>query len=123
MRILVVGRDGWAVAQAERRLVGHEVLRCQLEGEPAFPCTRFCGGGCPVDDGVDATVLVRGRVSQEVQPGELGAVCSLRAGVPVVAAGLADGSPFAKLVTATVEPGGDLAALCEAVAVVDVRTG
>ena len=123
MRILLVGSDGWAVAQAERRLDGHDVLRCHAEGAPAFPCARFGGGRCPVDDGVEATVLVRGRISHDLQPGELGAVCSLRAGVPVVAAGLVEGSPFAELVTATVEPGGDLAAVAEAVAVVDVRTG
>ena len=123
MRILVVGDDGWAVALAERELAAHDVARCHAAGAAPFPCSRFCGGTCPVDDGVDVAVLVRGRASHDVLPGELGALCALRAEVPLVAAGLVAGSPFAELVTATVPAGGQLADVCEAEAVLDVRTG
>ena len=123
MRVLVVGNERWAVAQAERALRGHEVRRCHEPEAPAFPCAKFCGGSCPVEDGVDVVALVRGRHSSEVLPGELGAVCGLRADVPVVAAGMVEGSPFADLVTATVPPGGRLAEACQSVAVLDVRVG
>lgn len=110
------------MAQAERALVGHEVQRCHERGSAPFPCAKFSGGRCPVDEGVEVVALVRARLSKDMLPGELGAVCGLRAGVPVVAAGMVEGSPFASLVT-TVEPAGDLAEACERAAVVDVRVG
>lgn len=123
MRVLLVGGDSWVVRQTAQQLHGHEVAHCSADGAPAFPCAKFTTGVCPVEAGVEVAVLVRARPSQDVLPGELGAVCALRAGVPLVAAGLTEGSPFAELVAATVPKGGDLAHVCEAAAVVDVRAG
>jgi hypothetical protein len=124
VRVLVVGSDDWAIEQAGRGLQasGHAVSGCHAPGTPAFPCNRFLPGGrCPVEEGVDVVAVVRSRVAPELLPGELGTVCGLRAGVPVVAAGLVDGSPFAELASFTVAPGGDLAVACEAAGVIDLR--
>lgn len=125
MRILVVGTDDWAVEQASATLAaaGHTALACHDPGTPAFPCNRFVPGRrCPLDDGVDVVVDVRARAVPDITPGEVGVVCALRDGVPLVVAGLAQATPFDGLAAVTVPPGGDLATACEdAAVVIDLR--
>jgi hypothetical protein len=123
VRILVVGGESWAATQARSALASaHDVLRCHDDGQPGFPCRRFTGGACPVDEGVDVVAVVRDRPSADVAMTELGAVCGLRAGLPLVEAGFTEGSPFQSVRTATVPAGSDLVAVCESVAIVDVRS-
>ena len=125
MRVLVVGTDDWAIDQAVAALeaAGDVPLRCHDSGQPAFPCHRFSGGRCPVDDGVDVVLTVRGRVTPEPLPGELGVLCGLRGRIPLVVAGFASPNPFSKVTAATVRSDEDLVAVCEAAVrrVIDLR--
>jgi hypothetical protein len=118
-----VGTDDWAVDQAAAGLkaAGIEVSTCHERGAAPFPCRRFAPGGCcPVDDGVSVVALVRARVGGDVLGGELGAVCGLRAGLPLVVGGLAGVTPFDGL--GTVVTDGDLAGTCRAAAAtIDLR--
>jgi hypothetical protein len=125
-RVLVVGTDDWAVEQASGALsaAGHETAGCHPAGEAAFPCNRFRDGGrCPVDDGVDVVADVRARATGEITPGEIGVLCGLRAGLPLVVAGIAQRGPFDGVASLVVAPGGDLGSACEdAASVIDIRT-
>src|SRR5438552_3790619 len=117
--VLVVGTDDWAIEQAAASVAaaGREVARCHEPGEPAFPCNAFIAGrGCPLDRGVAAVVTVRARSSRIVEPGEVGVVCSARAGVPVVVAGVGAPGPFATVADAQVPDRGDLVSTCDSVA-------
>lgn len=98
MRVLVVGTEDWAVEQAAGRLAasGCEVLACHQPGEPAFPCNAVIPGRvCPLDAGFDMAVTIRSRPLDQPAPGEMGAVCALRAGKPLVSAGMPGRNPFA----------------------------
>ena len=125
-RVLVVGTDDWAVEQASSALTsaGQETSCCHPAGEAAFPCNRFRDDGrCPVDDGVDVVADVRARAIREITPGEIGVICALRTGIPLVVAGIAETGPFDRVASLVVATGGDLASACEnAASVVDLRT-
>jgi hypothetical protein len=113
--VLVVGTDDWAIEQLGASLSGarHAVLRCHEPGEPTFPCNAFIPGRtCPIDAGVDVVVTVRARPRHEPAPGEMGVVCAVRAGAPLVVAGMTHDNPFAQLAPRIVEPGGDVASVC-----------
>jgi hypothetical protein len=115
LRVLVVGTDDWAVEQAAEVLADGrcEVARCHEPGEPTFPCNLLHPerGGCPLDS-VDVVVDVRATAHPAPAPGETGAICALRAGQPLVLAGIAAGNPFAGVEAASVGPGGDLRQAC-----------
>lgn len=118
-RVLIVGTDDWAVEQSAAALEegGFEVLRCHEPGEPAFPCNAFIEGRtCPLDVGFDVVATVRARPLDTVAPGEIGVVCALRRGIPLVAAGVAPDRPFGPWAAVTVEQGGELVGACEKVA-------
>src|SRR3954451_2973099 len=112
---LVVGTDEWAadqVAGALRR-GGVEVLRCHYPGDPAFPCNAFIPGRvCPLDAGFDVVLTVRARPVRDPEPGELGVVCGLRTGRPLVVAGVTSQNPFASTAAKVVAEGGDAAEAC-----------
>jgi hypothetical protein len=75
-----------------------------------------------VDDGVDVVADMRARATREITPGEIGVLCGLRAGLPLVVAGLAHTGPFDGVASLVVAPGGDLASACEdAASVIDLR--
>jgi len=115
----VVGTDDWAIEQAAGVLVeaGSPVLRCHEPGEPAFPCNALLEGRvCPLDEGFEVVVTVRARASASPTPSEFGVVCGVRAGVPLVVAGLVADRPFGPWASATVEEGGVLASACQEVA-------
>jgi hypothetical protein len=59
---------------------------------------------------------VRARPLDVMAPGELGVVCALRHGIPLVAAGVAPERPFGPWASITVEQGGELVNACEKVA-------
>lgn len=112
---LVVGTDDWATDQAAGTLrrSGMTVLRCHEPGAPPFPCNAFIEGRvCPLDAGFDVVVTVRARSSRLAEPGEMGAICALRSGRPLVVAGVTSDSPFAGLATKTVQQGADVVHAC-----------
>ncbi|MCU1460124.1 MAG: hypothetical protein JWO37_199 [Acidimicrobiales bacterium] len=116
---LVVGTDDWAIEQGALSLemAGHEVARCHEPGAPVFPCRALQPGGqCPLDAGVDVVVTMRARPDNIPLPAEIGVICALHVGVPLVVAGLATDHPFAPWTDATVDPTGDLADACAAAA-------
>lgn len=118
-RVLVVGTDDWAAdrAAASVERAGLDVLRCHESGQPAFPCNAFIPGRtCPLDVGFDVVLTVRARPSRESEPGEVGVVCALRTGRPLVVAGVTMGNPFTRIATAIVAEGGDAAEACRAAA-------
>lgn len=114
-RALVVGTDDWAVERSARVLADSrcEVARCHEPGEPAFPCNllRPDRDGCPIDR-VDVVVDVRTSATARPAPGEMGAVCALRAGRPLVLAGLSARNPLGQWATSVVGPAGDLRDAC-----------
>jgi hypothetical protein len=123
----VVGTDDWAVEQAAAALVaeGSAVLTCHTPGEPAFPCNALVEGRtCPLDAGFDVVATVRARTSASLTQGEFGVVCGLRAGKPLVVAGLAQDRPFGPWTATTVGQNEDLATACREVAAraADART-
>jgi hypothetical protein len=112
---LVVGTDEWATNQAAAavRAAGIRALRCHEPGEAAFPCNAFVPGRvCPLDVGFDVVLTTRARPSQTTEPGEIGVVCGLRAGRPLVVAGVIANNPFQELATKVVKEGGDTVQAC-----------
>ncbi len=117
--VLVVGTDDWAIEQAAGALAaaGSPVLRCHEPGQPAFPCNALLEGRtCPLDEGFDVVATIRARAGALPAPAEFGVVCGVRAGVPLVVAGLVSERPFGPWAAATVEQGGDLPSACREVA-------
>lgn len=116
--VLVVGTDDWAIEQSATELEagGCTVLRCHEPGEPAFPCNALIQGRtCPLDVGFDVVVTVRARPLSEPSQAELGVVCALHQGVPLVVAGVASERPFGPWAALAVEQGGDVVTACEKV--------
>src|SRR5437763_16926272 len=92
-----MGTDDWGVEQAASSLAtaGHRVLRCHEPGEPAFPCNALIEGRqCPLDVGFDVALTARARSVPVPTPGEIGVVCAVRIGVPLVVAGVPGVAPF-----------------------------
>ena len=117
--VLVVGTDDWAIEQSATALEtgGCRVLRCHEPGEPAFPCNALVEGRtCPLDVGFDVVVTARARPLSSPSEGELGVVCALHAGAPLVVAGVGSERPFGPWAAATVEQGGDVLTACGKVA-------
>ncbi len=118
-RVLVVGTDDWAIEQSASALeeAGFGVLRCHEPGEPAFPCNALIEGRtCPLDVGFSVVATVRARPLDTMAPGEVGVICALRHGIPLVAGGVAPDRPFGPWAAVTVEQGGELVNACEKVA-------
>ena len=115
LTVLVVGTDDWAVEQAgaSLRAAGLRVLGCHQPGEPPFPCNAFLPGRrCPIDEGVDVVLDVRARPARELEPGEVGVVCGLRARAPLAVAGATGHHPFEPLAPIVVAEGGDVVSAC-----------
>ena len=118
-RVLVVGTDDWAIEQSAAALeeAGFGTLRCHEPGQPEFPCNALIEGRtCPLEVGFDVVATVRARPLETMAPGEIGVVCALRQGIPLVAAGVAPDRPFGPWAAITVEQGGELVGACEKVA-------
>jgi hypothetical protein len=114
--ILVVGPDDWAVSDASAQLVaaGRAVHRCCESADAPFPCNALIPGvGCPLDRyDVDVVLDISSRADSHPSISEMGAICGLRAGIPLVIAGisgLAGLSPWATRVPAE----GEIVATCD----------
>ena len=91
-------------------------------GEPAFPCNALIEGRtCPLDVGFDVVATVRARPAARPVQAEFGVVCALRAGVPLVVAGVAPERPYGPWAAATVGQDEDLASACREVAATTAR--
>jgi hypothetical protein len=101
MKVLVLEAEPGAAADSAARLTasGHEVVRCHVAGEAAFPCVGLDSGGtCPLDDGgVDVAVTVRRHARSVPTPHEDGVACAIRNRVPLVVAGEAGLNPYTRL--------------------------
>ncbi|MHB1855422.1 MAG: hypothetical protein ACYCS2_10230 [Acidimicrobiales bacterium] len=118
---LVVGTDDWAVTQAAEtlRAAGITALTCHEPGQPVFPCNAFRAGHlCPLDAGADVVLVVRARPVAEPTPGEMGAICGMRAHLRLVASGMAANSPFGAFAAADLHGDGDVAEACRRAATV-----
>lgn len=114
--VLVVGVDDWAISEATAQLLaaGRKVHRCSDSVEAPFPCDALVAGrGCPLDSGrVDAVLDVHSRPRSTLPLSEMGAICGLREGLPLVIGGISDGS----ILTAWAEQvpaGGDIVSSCD----------
>jgi hypothetical protein len=115
LTVLVVGTDDWAAEHAadSLRAAGMNVLTCHDPGEPAFPCNAFIEGRvCPLDAGFDVVLTARTRPSKSPEPGEIGVICALRTGRPLVVAGVTVHNPFGAVAAEVVAEGGDAAGAC-----------
>jgi hypothetical protein len=75
---------------------GHHVHRCVTDEAETPLCMRFAADGdCPLDGPIAVTVDVRQRDRDRLTPLEYGAVCSLQRQIPVVLAGVREGSVVA----------------------------
>lgn len=108
----MVGTDDWAVEQAVEQLTasGHRTLTCHPPGQPAFPCNALVEGRvCPLDEGFDVVLTARATPERLPTVGEMGVICALHAGKPLVTAGTQGRSPFVPWTTREVGGGDDLA--------------
>jgi hypothetical protein len=112
----VVGGDDWALDDAASQLAaaGRSVHRCCDSAEAPFPCNALMPGrGCPLDNhDVDVVLLVRSRPTPEPTMAEMGAVCALRDGLPLIVGGLSGATVFSQWAT-PIPPAGDLVATCD----------
>ncbi len=119
MKFLVLASGTEPGTAADFGLVeaGHQVVRCHDEGAPAFPCRGMVSGDCPLDVGdVDAALFVGGGDGDSVTDdgaGEDGARCALRRHVPLVVAGLSDGSSLKPWASAVLQRTDDVTATLE----------
>lgn len=91
---------------------GYDVVRCSGSHLRPFPCVGM-DGNCPLDGSVDVAVVVHDRPTADFHPGEVGVVCALRDGIPVVTAGNGAFAPFRNEATVVAAGVSDLPAACE----------
>ena len=119
LTVLVVGTDDWATDQSAQVLEanGHRVLVCHETGEPAFPCNALIEGRtCPLDVGFDVVLSARARPTPTPTQGEMGVICALHEGTPLVTVGIAEKNPFARWTAGTVGSDGEVARAVETAA-------
>jgi hypothetical protein len=108
---------------AELRAAGFDVVRCSPPGTASFPCVGM-HGDCPLDASVDVAVVVHERPTPSFSAGEVGVVCALRDGVPLVVAGNGATTPFREEADAVAADALDVADACHrAVSSQLARTG
>ena len=118
-RVLVVGTHEWAIDQAAAAVesAGLNVLRCHEPGQPAFPCNALVEGRtCPLDAGFDVVLTARARPLGALAQSEIGVICALHHGMPLVVAGVAPEFPLGPWASETLKQGEDVAVACEAAA-------
>ena len=112
--VLVVGTDDWGIQQAADQLeaAGFRPLTCHPPGAPAFPCNALVEGReCPLEVGFDLAVTIRARPDAEPSQAEMGVICALQRGVPLITAGMAGRNPFAPWAVWAVGRSDDLVAV------------
>jgi hypothetical protein len=116
--VLVVGSDDWAINDATSQLLASDrtVHRCSESAESPFPCNALIPGrGCPLDrHQVDVVLNIRTRPEAQPTIAEMGAVCGLRDGIPLVVAGMSEMSGFSAWAE-RVPLAGDIVTTCDRV--------
>lgn len=115
LNVLVIESRVHAADDPVRALeaAGHTVLRCQ-DDLADFPCRGLLAAAdCPLAHEPDVALLVRPRLDPHMTPREVGVVCALRAGIPLVESGPEHLDPYEPWVTRRVRDG-DVVAACEA---------
>lgn len=115
LQVLVVGTDDWPIEQAAAELEAGSigVLRCHEPNQPSFPCNALVEGRtCPLDAGFDVVADMRSRPTGTLTNSEIGVVCALYHGRPLVVAGVAPEVPLGPWATVTVGHGGSLVDAC-----------
>jgi hypothetical protein len=116
--VLVVGADDWAIndATTQLRAAGRTVHRCSESAEAPFPCNALIPGrGCPLDRrDVDVVLNIRTRPDAQPTLSEMGAICALRDGIPLVVAGMPEISGFS-VWAERVPVDGDIVSTCDRV--------
>ena len=114
----MVGPDDWAISDvsAQLRGAGRVVHRCCDSGDAPFPCNAMIPGrGCPLDrHDVDVVLDIRTRSGGQPTLAEMGAICGLRDGLPLVIAGMSEVSGFAPFAF-RVPIDGDIVSSCDEV--------
>jgi hypothetical protein len=114
--ILVVGTDDWAIQDATSQLevAGRTVHRCNESADSPFPCNALIPGiGCPLDrQEVDVVLNIRTRPETQPSLAEMGAICGVRQGIPLVVAGMLEMSGFSAWAD-RVPPAGDIVSTCD----------
>lgn len=114
--VLIIQSHPHAADDAETALVaaGHRVHSCYEPGNEGFPCKGLLDpGGCPLDRGMDVALLVRARVSPRPSSLENGAVCAVRAGIPLAERGSAVLDPFEPWISLRLDRHEDVVEGCE----------
>lgn len=114
----MVGPDDWAIDDASTQLhaAGRTVHRCSESSESPFPCNALIPGrGCPLDrHQVDVVLNIRTRPESQPSMAEMGAICGLRSGIPLVVAGMSEISGFSAWAE-RVPQAGDIVSTCDRV--------
>jgi hypothetical protein len=118
VEVLLVGADDWAINDAASQLhaAGRTVHRCSESAEAPFPCNALIPGrGCPLDrHEVDVVLNIRTRPEAQPTLAEMGAICGLRDGIPLVVAGMPEISGFSDWAE-RVPAAGDIVSTCDRV--------
>ena len=114
--VLLVGGEDWAMADVTSQLhaAGRTVHRCCDSASAPFPCNAMVPGrSCPLDhEEVDVVLVIRSRPLVEPSLADMGAVCGIRDGLPIVVAGLSEDSGFGPWAE-EVAQAGDIVATCD----------
>lgn len=101
-------------AESVLRHAGHRTHRCYDPDSRGFPCKGLLNPhGCPIDQGVDVAVLARRRVQPSPTSLENGAICAIRAGIPVTEQGSPTLDPFEPWVNSRFDKASDIVEACE----------
>lgn len=106
---------------------GHSVHRCwppqrygRTPRRDRYLCVGVTRQRCPLQEGIDVALLVRGRLASEPTVRESGVTCALRASVPVVEDGVDLLDPFTPWLSG--RAGMDVVTACEEAARRNERT-
>jgi hypothetical protein len=121
--LLIENRPGDGDADAALlTAAGHHVHRCwppprygKTPLRDRYLCVEATRQQCPLQEGIDVALLVRGRMATEPTIRESGVTCAVRADVPLVEDGVDELDPFTPWLTG--RAGSDVVAACEAAAV------
>lgn len=108
--LLIEGRPASAASDA-LTAHGHRVHRCHSLDDSSFPCVAVTDPvACPIDRGVDVTLVVRRSVNPRPTALEGGVTCAIRARIPIVEDGPTILDPFEPWLTGRVD--GDVNQAC-----------
>jgi hypothetical protein len=105
---------------ADLAAAGYDVVRCSPATGPSFPCVGV-RGTCPLDATIDVAVVVHDDPTRDLGPAEVGVVCALRDGVPLVLTGSGAPISFTGLVDAVAVGRADVVAACERAVAASLR--